>query len=101
MNIFDVVKGFGSLSLTRTTQPKQTIVLPKPPMFEIKSLPFYNINHPKLNDLIVYKVPLRVHPWGVNSILVKPQIYHCSFKNFCFCVKKMNCVLKASVHIGG
>jgi hypothetical protein len=58
MNIFDLMRGFGSLSLIRTTQPKQTIVLLKPPMFEIEPLLSYYINHPELSDLIVYKVPL-------------------------------------------
>jgi hypothetical protein len=101
MNIFDIVRGFGTLSFVRTTQPKQEIVLPKPPMFEIEPLPSYCIDHLELGDFIVYKVPLQVHPWGVDFILVKPQIYHCNFKNFCFCVRKVNCVLKAYVHIGG
>ncbi len=103
MNIFHVIRGFGSLSLAKTTQPKQVVVLPKPLVFEIEPLTSYCINHPKLSDLIVYKVPLRVHPWGVNFILVKPQIYHCNFNNFCFCVKKMKCVMKAYVHmvVGG
>jgi hypothetical protein len=101
MNIFHVIRGFGSLSLARTTQPKQVVVLPKPLVFEIKPLTSYCINHPKLSDLIVYKVPLQMHPWGVNFILVKPQIYHWNFKNFCFCVKKMKCVMKAYLHIGG
>jgi hypothetical protein len=70
-------------------------------MFKIEPLLFYYINRPKLGDLIVNKVPLQVHPWSVNFILVKPQIYHYNFKNFYFCVKKMNWVLKAYVHIGG
>jgi hypothetical protein len=61
MNIFDVVKGFGNLLLLRTTQPKQVVVLLKPLVFEIKLLPSY-IDRPKLGDLIVYKVPLQVHP---------------------------------------
>ncbi len=71
MNIFDVVRGFGSLSLVITTQPKQAIVLLKPLVFEIEPLPSY-IDRPKLGAFIVYKLPLQVHPWGVNFILVKP-----------------------------
>jgi hypothetical protein len=62
MNIFDVMRGFGSLSFIRTTQPKQAVVLLKPLMFEIEPLPSYYINHPKLGDLVVYKIPLQVHP---------------------------------------
>jgi hypothetical protein len=69
--------------------------------FEIKPLPYYCIDRPKLGDLFVYKVLLRVHPWGVNFIFIKLKIYHCNFKNFCFCVRKVDCVLKAYVHIGG
>jgi hypothetical protein len=70
-------------------------------MFEIKPLFFYYINHQKLGDLIVYKVHLQMHPWGVNIILVKPQIYHYNFLKICLCVRKVNWVLKAYVHIGG
>jgi hypothetical protein len=48
-------------------------------------LPSYYIDRPKLGDLFIYKVPLRVHPWGMNFILVNPKIYHYNFKNFCLC----------------
>jgi hypothetical protein len=71
------------------------------PKFEIEPLPFYYIDHPKLGDLLVYKVLLRAHPWGVNFIFIKLEIYHYNFKNFCFCVRKVDYVLKAYVHIEG
>jgi hypothetical protein len=100
MKIFNVVIGFGSPLLVGNAKCMQTSIVPKP-KFEIEQLPFYNINCPKLGDLLVYKVPLRVHPWHVNFILIKLEIYCCNFKNFCFCVKKVDCVLKAYVHIGG
>ncbi len=74
--------------------------MPKP-TFEIETLFFYYIDCPKLGDVFIHKVPLRVHPWGVNFILIKLEIYHCNFNNFCFCVKKVDCFLKAYVHIGG
>jgi hypothetical protein len=89
MKIFDVVTGFGSLSLAGTTKCMQTSIMPKL-KFEIEPLPSYCINRPELNDLLVYKVPLRVHPWGVNFILIKPEIYHYNFKYFCFCVRKVD-----------
>jgi hypothetical protein len=100
MKIFDVVTSFGSLSLVGTAKCMQTSIVLKP-KFEIKPLPSYCINCPELGDLLVYKIPLRVHPWGVNFIFIKPKIYHCNFKNFCFCLKKVNWVSKAYVHIGG
>ncbi len=53
--------------------------MPKP-KFEIEPLPFYCINFLELGDLLVYKVLLRVHPLGVNFILIKLKIYHCNFK---------------------
>jgi hypothetical protein len=74
--------------------------VPKP-KFEIEPLPSYCVDCPKLGDLFIHKVILRVHPWGVNFILIKLEIYHYNFKKFCFCVKKVNFVLKAYVHIGG
>ncbi len=70
-------------------------------MFEIEPLLSYYIDRLKLSDLIVYKVFLQVHPWGVNFILVKPQIYHCNFFFLNFYVRKVNYVFKAYVHIGG
>jgi hypothetical protein len=88
MKIFDVVRAFGSLSLIGTAKRMQTSIMPKL-KFEIEPLPSYCINRPKLGDLLVYKVPLRVHPWGVNFILIKLEIYHCNFKYLCFCVKKV------------
>ncbi len=88
----------------------QTSIVPKL-KFEIELLPSYYINCLELGDLFIYKVPLRVHPWGVNFILIKLEIYnfilikleiyHYNFKNFCFCVRKVDWVLKAYVHIGG
>jgi hypothetical protein len=68
------------------------------PVFEI---PPYCIDHLEIDDLIVYKVPTRVCPWGVDSILVKSKIYHYNFKNFCLCVQKVDWVLKPYFHIGG
>jgi hypothetical protein len=100
MNIFNVIMGFGNILLARTVKCMQTSIVPKL-KFEIEPLPFYYINHPKLSDLLIYKVPLRVHPWGVNFIHIKPKIYHYNFKNFCFCVRKMDWALKAYVHIRG
>jgi hypothetical protein len=100
MKIFNVVTSFGSLSLVGTTKCMQTFIVLKLKL-EIEPLPSYYINCLELGDLFVYKVPLRLHPWGVNFILIKPKIYHCNFKNFCFCLKKVNWVLKAYVHIGG
>jgi hypothetical protein len=100
MKIFDVVIGFGSLLLIRITKCMQTSMVPKL-KFEIELLPSYYINCLEFGDLFVYKVPLRVHPWGVNFILIKPKIYHYNFKNFCFCVKKVDWVSKAYVDIGG
>jgi hypothetical protein len=82
MKIFDVVKDFGNLSLTTTLQSMQIVGVLKP-MFEI--LP-YCINHLEIDDLIVYKNPTRVRPWGVDFILVKPEIYHYNFKKICLCV---------------
>jgi hypothetical protein len=51
MKIFDVVTGFGSLSLTGTTKHVQTSIVPKP-KFEIEPLPSYCINRPKLGDFL-------------------------------------------------
>ncbi len=97
---FDVVIGFGSLLLVGIAKCMQTSIVPKP-KFEIEPLPSYYINCPKLGDLFIYKVPLKVHPSGVNFIFIKLEIYHCNFKSFCFCLRKVNWVLKAYVHIGG
>jgi hypothetical protein len=49
----------------------------------------------------VYKIPLRVDPWGVKFILVKPKIYYCNFKTFCLCVRKVDWVLKPYIYIRG
>lgn len=45
--------------------------------------------------------PLRVDPWGVKFILVKPKIYYCNFKTFCLCVRKVDWVLKPYIYIRG
>ncbi len=67
--------------------------------FVIKPLLSYCINHPKIGDLIIYKVLLRVNPWGVKFNLAKPKIYYCNFKIFCLCVQKVHWVLKPYIHI--
>jgi hypothetical protein len=59
-----------NLSLARIGKCMRTSIVPKP-KFKIEPLFSYYINHPKLGDLLVYKIPLRVHPWGVNFILIK------------------------------
>jgi hypothetical protein len=86
MKIFNVVRDFGSLSLTTTLQSMQTVGVSKL-VFEI---PPYCIDRLEIDDLIVYKVPTRVRPWGVDIILVKLEIYHYNFKNFCLCVRKVD-----------
>jgi hypothetical protein len=96
MKIFDVVKDFGSLSLTTTLQSMQIVGVPKP-AFEI---PPYCIDRLEIDDLIIYKVPTRVHLWGVDFIIVNLKIYHYNFKKNCLCVRKVDEVLKPYVHIG-
>jgi hypothetical protein len=49
----------------------------------------------------VYKVPTRMHPWGVNFIFVTPKIWSCNFKDFSLCVRKVNWMLHTYVVIGG
>jgi hypothetical protein len=100
MKILDLVTGFGSLSLVGTAKCMQTSIVLKP-KFKIEPFPSYYINCLELGNILKYKLPLRVHPWGVNLILIKPKIYHCNFKNFCFCLKKVNWVSNAYVQIGG
>ncbi len=64
-------------------------------------LPSYCIDRPRIGDLIVYKVPTTVYPWGANFILVKLEFYDYKFKNFWLCVQEVEWVLKTYVHIGG
>jgi hypothetical protein len=52
------------------------------PVFNLMPLPSYYIDCPRIGDLIVYKVPIIMHPWGVDFILVKLEFYDCKFKNF-------------------
>jgi hypothetical protein len=73
MRIFDIMKDINSLSITRNTRYAKSVAT-QPPHFEIKPLLKYYIDRLDIGDLIVYKVPTRVHPWGVNFILVTPKI---------------------------
>ncbi len=73
MRIFDIVKDINSLSIIGNTQYAKSVAT-QPLHFEIKPLPEYYINSPNIGDFIVFKVPIRVHPCGVNFILVIPKI---------------------------
>ncbi len=81
MKIFDIVRDFGSLSLSRTTRSLHIVIMQRP-VFNLMPLPSYYIDCPRIGDLIVYKVPIIMHPWGVDFILVKLEFYDCKFKNF-------------------
>jgi len=92
MRIFDIVKDISSLLIIGSTQYVESVAT-QPPHFEIEPLHEYYINCPNIGDLIVYKVPTRVHPWGINFILVTPEIWDCNFKDYSLCVRKVDWIV--------
>jgi len=86
MNIFDLLKDLTSLPIIGSNRCVESVVL-DPLQFEIEPLPKCCIDCPKTGDFIVYKVPIRVHPWGVNFIIVNPKIQDSMFKDLSLCKK--------------
>jgi hypothetical protein len=93
------VKDISSLLITKNTQYVENVTT-QPPHFEIKHLPKNCINRPNIKDLSMHKVPTRVHPWGVNLIVVIPKNWDCNFKDFSLCVRKVDWMLHTYVVIG-
>jgi hypothetical protein len=89
IGIFNIVKDISSLSFIGSTQYAKGVAT-QPLHFEIKPLLEYCIDRPNIGNFIVYHVPTRVHPWGVNFILVILEIQDCNFKDFSLCVKKVD-----------
>ncbi len=100
MRIINIVKDINSLLITINTQYVESVAT-QPPHFEIEPLLEYYIDCPNIRNLIVYKVPSRMHPWGVNFILVTFEIRDYNFKDFSFCVGKVDWMLHTYVVIGG
>lgn len=73
IGIFDIVKDISSLSFTGSTQYAESVAT-QPLHFEIVPLLEYCIDCPNIGNAIVYNVPTRVRPWGVNFILVILEI---------------------------
>jgi hypothetical protein len=89
IRIFDIVKDISNLSFIGSTQYAKNVAT-QPPHFEIEPLLEYCIDRPNIGNVIVYNVPTRVHPWGVNFIFVIPEIQDCNFKDFSLCVRKVD-----------
>lgn len=100
MRIFDIMKDISSLLITINIQYAKHVTT-QPPHFKIEPLLEYCIDHPNIENFIVYKVPTRVHPWGVNFIFVTPKIWDYNFKDFSLCVRKVDWMLHTYVVIGG
>jgi hypothetical protein len=69
--------------------------------YEIKPLLDYCINHPYIGDVLLFKVPLHEHPWGVNTMLCIEENNHAQFKDWTICLHKVEQSMFMYVHIGG
>jgi hypothetical protein len=62
---------FNKLCVDKSSLPRHIVpnTLPSTPIYELDPLPEYCIDHPHLGNLLLFKVPMQQHPWGVNAIL--------------------------------
>jgi hypothetical protein len=64
MKIFDIVKDFGSLSLSRTTRSSHIVIVLRH-VFDLMPLPSYYIDRPRIGDL--NKIQSIIYPNCIQS----------------------------------
>ncbi len=63
--------------------------LPQIIVYELDPLPNYCIDHPHLRDLLLFRVPLQEHMWGVNAMLCSRENLNVSFNDWTLGAKKI------------
>jgi hypothetical protein len=85
-------------SIPRTLMP---YILPSTAIFELDPLSHYCINHPHLGDLLLYRVSMHVHPWGMNVVLCNKENQKAFIRDWTLCLHKKGWNMITYVHIGG
>jgi hypothetical protein len=94
---------FNKLCVDKSSLPRHIVpnTLPSTPIYELDPLPEYCIDHPHLGNLLLFKVPMQQHPWGVNAILCNKDNQLLQFKDWTLCLYKVGWGIVTYVHIGG
>ncbi len=68
----------GRLQVDLSFLPRCNLLFTLPPttIYELDPLPDYFIDHPYIGDLLLFKVSLQEHPWGVNLVVCTEENYN-------------------------
>ncbi len=95
---------FGRLQVGRSYNPRCRNILSillATTRYKLDPLPHYCIDHLYIGEMLLLKVPLQEHPWGVNVVLCNGENYNAHFKNWTFYLCKIEQSLISYVYIGG
>jgi hypothetical protein len=71
-NQYDLPLPFTFIGLNLMNKASTSYLQNQVSNFEIKPLPWYCINYPKEGDVLLIKVHVEEHPWGVKIMLFSP-----------------------------
>ncbi len=65
---------FGKLYVDRSNSPSFVMPFNFCPTYEWDPLLDYYIDHPYVGDMLMFKVPVQQHPWGINVLLCSKEV---------------------------
>jgi hypothetical protein len=65
---------FGKLYADRSNSPSYVVPFNFCPTYKWDPLPDYYIDRPYVGDMLMFRIPMQQHPWGVNVLLCTKEV---------------------------